>query len=247
MDRLSNFLQKLRWHLRGHVLRWKGTNSPRSRRHEDKEYEERLCKLVLEDIRDLLELKPEDKLIDIGCADGYLTQGLRSSVSSVTGIDRSSSLISLAKERHKIEGLSFRVGDVLSLSFDDATFDKVCCYSMLQYVCKADLSRVLTELTRITKPDGHILLGDIFDKSKEETFADVILSDSQISIPGHLVYWLEWLSLKLLNPVTMYEREDFTSLAKSMGLDVQFHEQRKDFPYSAICYDVVLRKSSITN
>lgn len=57
-----------------------------------------------------------------------------------------------------------RVGSILSLPFDDATFDCVWCANVVQYLTVAEFERAVGEFKRVLKPGGTLAIKE-FDAS----------------------------------------------------------------------------------
>ena len=78
-------------------------------------------KLAIPAVMELLAVKPNEKILDIGCGQGVLAQYIVSAQGLYTGIDVSEQLIKIAKNR-KLANAEFIRGDArrLSLSGYDA-------------------------------------------------------------------------------------------------------------------------------
>lgn len=98
-------------------------------------------------------LRPErdDRLLEIGCSRGFLTQRVRQELSSSTiGVDLNPEAIANAVT----EGLS--VMDAQSLAFEDESFDKIYSFHCIEHI--PDLHRAIREMDRVLRPGGRILL-----------------------------------------------------------------------------------------
>ncbi|KAI1299756.1 methyltransferase type 11 [Xylaria venustula] len=84
-------------------------------------------------------LKPDMRILDVGCGPGTITLDLAAHVpeGSVTGVDANSSAIETADKLCKQRGItnaSFSVGDVSRLPFDDNSFDVVHVHQVLGHL-----------------------------------------------------------------------------------------------------------------
>ncbi|OPY37005.1 MAG: tRNA (adenine(57)-N(1)/adenine(58)-N(1))-methyltransferase TrmI [Methanoregula sp. PtaU1.Bin051] len=107
-----------------------------------------------------LGLKEGDAVLDAGCglgSDAIRMAAMVGKTGHVTGIDLSERFIAIAEEKAKGTGLpiSFRVGDVRSLPFPDASFDAVRIQLTLQIL--KDPGQVLDEMIRVLRPGGRLL------------------------------------------------------------------------------------------
>jgi len=110
---------------------------------------------------DWLKIKNADHIIDIGCGTGddvIAMARLVGETGRVVGIDNSDKMISEAQKRvqQAIFPIEFYVGSASKLPFPDNTFDKSRSERVLQHLPKIEL--IITEIVRITKPGGNILI-----------------------------------------------------------------------------------------
>ncbi len=123
-------------------------------------------------IIDGLHLKKADRVLDVGCGMGADVFDLAARVGAaghVTGVDMSASLIEEAgrhAEAHTLP-VSFEVGDVQALRFEDDSFDAVRTERLLMHV--PDAERAIAEMTRVLRPGGHMA---VFDFDWETQFCD---------------------------------------------------------------------------
>jgi len=97
-------------------------------------------------------------ILDIGCGPGFAVLELAQVVGpegSATGVDLNARFIDEANQRAEgMENVSFvQVRDHV-LPFDDASFDRVICKNVLEYVPSAADS--LREVHRVTRPGGKV-------------------------------------------------------------------------------------------
>jgi len=107
-----------------------------------------------------LQLKGNERVLDIGCGDGKITAEIakRLSPGSVLGIDSSEEMINFSREkfpRDEYPNLYFKIIDARDLSFD-REFDVIFSNATLHWVI--DHAHVLHRIKKILKPGGRILL-----------------------------------------------------------------------------------------
>jgi len=102
--------------------------------------------------------------LDLGCGDGILSRPVAARGIPTVGIDRSHRMVSLAQQKADEAGVSswgiYRRGS-LPLSADieacyAGTAGLVLCSSVLEYI--ADYEEVLTQVLRLLKPGGRLIL-----------------------------------------------------------------------------------------
>ena len=101
-----------------------------------------------------LDLDGVSSLLDVGCGDGRVTAAIAARIpgARVIGIDPSPRMISIAPAA---EGLTFEIGDVLGLTYENA-FDAVVSFNALHWV--QDQFGALTRIAAALKKPGRALL-----------------------------------------------------------------------------------------
>lgn len=112
-----------------------------------------------------LELRAGLKVLDMGSGPGHTTMAIARHVlpgGHVTGVDINAEFIERAGGRAKAAGLQasieYRRCDFPPLPFADASFDRVWCKNVLEYVDDAAAS--VAEMARVTAPDGVVVAVD---------------------------------------------------------------------------------------
>lgn len=102
-------------------------------------------------------VQPGDRVLDAGAGPGRFTLELLRLGAHVTALDISPGQLELLRAR--VPDVEAMLGDITDLShFADDTFDVTVCFGgPLSYVLdRAD--RAVSELVRVTKPGGHLLV-----------------------------------------------------------------------------------------
>jgi ubiquinone/menaquinone biosynthesis C-methylase UbiE len=100
-------------------------------------------------------------LLDVGCGDGELASQLVRRGAVVTGLDADPVMIAAAYRRSEIEKTQQRLVEAQAeqLPFDDESFDCVVAVTVLCFVQEAE--RAVTEMARVLKPGGHLVIGEL--------------------------------------------------------------------------------------
>ncbi|KAJ7146361.1 S-adenosyl-L-methionine-dependent methyltransferase [Mycena epipterygia] len=112
----------------------------------------------------LSSLSPDMHILDVGCGPGTITADLAKRVPAghVTGIERSAEdVLQKARDAAAAQGIknvTYALGDALSLSFPDNSFDVVHAHQVLQHV--SDPVLALREMVRVAKPGGFVAVRD---------------------------------------------------------------------------------------
>jgi len=98
-----------------------------------------------------LEPQAGERILDLGCGDGALTEKLAASGATVVGIDASAELVTAARER----GIDARLADAQALTFS-SEFDAVFSNAAMHWM-KRDPDGVLAGVARALKPGGRFV------------------------------------------------------------------------------------------
>lgn len=120
-------------------------------------------------------LKPNGRLLDIGCGDGEFTEVLARDCIEALGIDLSPSLIDQARQRAAGSGaLSFEVGDIRGAAVS-GSYDIVACMGLFTCIVRPeDFIRTARLAVDALKPGGYLVLKDslILGGGTEHYFRD---------------------------------------------------------------------------
>jgi ubiquinone/menaquinone biosynthesis C-methylase UbiE len=107
--------------------------------------------------------QPGERILDIGCGPGLLIEDIAERVApagQVTGVDIAHSMLELARRRCARfgTGVTIEEANATRLPFDDAVFDAAVSTQVYEYV--PDVAAALTELHRVLKPGGRVVIVD---------------------------------------------------------------------------------------
>jgi trans-aconitate methyltransferase len=98
-----------------------------------------------------LAAKPAERILDLGCGDGHLTQRIAATGASVLGVDASPEMVAAARNR----GVVADVGNAEDLPYAEKTFDAVFSNAALHWVRNQDT--MLAQVRRVLKPGGRFV------------------------------------------------------------------------------------------
>jgi len=105
--------------------------------------------------------RSQDTLLDVACGAGHVVCAFAPSVHRATGIDLTPAMLERARALQTERGLtnvSWRLGDVLPLPFDEAAFSLVTARYAFHHF--PDPAAVLAEMTRVCAPGGTVMVVD---------------------------------------------------------------------------------------
>jgi SAM-dependent methyltransferase len=86
------------------------------------------------------------RILDVGAGEGALVERYRERGWNILGVDSA------------YESASVQRADLLALPFESASFDQALCLDVLEHVSLLDQPRALSEIARVLKPGGGLLL-----------------------------------------------------------------------------------------
>ncbi|SIQ68904.1 Glycosyltransferase, GT2 family [Aromatoleum tolulyticum] len=96
-------------------------------------------------------------VLDVACGEGYGAAMLAREARGVVGVDISEEAIAHARERYGAEeNICFHQGSALKIPMPDGHFDRVVSFETLEHL--AEQEAMLTEIRRVLKPDGVLIL-----------------------------------------------------------------------------------------
>lgn len=102
------------------------------------------------EVLDLLAPQPGERILDLGCGDGVLTEALVAAGAEVIGVDASADMVAAARDR----GIDARIADGTALDFDGG-FDAVFSNAALHWMTDSDA--VISGVRKALKPKGRFV------------------------------------------------------------------------------------------
>ena len=116
--------------------------------------ETRWTKMRLRNVLELVDPQPGERVLDLGCAAGSMTDFLARSGCDAVGVDASELGVSEARRLHP--KLRFEVGDVSRLPFEDCYFDKALAADLTEHLELETLRGMFRECRRVLVPGGTL-------------------------------------------------------------------------------------------
>jgi ubiquinone/menaquinone biosynthesis C-methylase UbiE len=144
---------------------------------------------VVGNLIDATELRPGERVLEVGCGTGVLDRWLArrtGRANRIMGVDINAYLLREAAMLVQREGLAdtieFRQGNAENLPFADEHFGVVMSSTVIQW---ADADRMLAEMVRVTKPGGRVaVIGHAHDLPRWVNLPLPTELKHQIEAPG---------------------------------------------------------------
>ena len=103
---------------------------------------------------------------DLGCGTGQVSAALAPFVAHVVAVDGSAAMLQAAWKRlHGHDNVDLRRGELEALPIDDARLDAATLMLVLHHI--AEPSKALSEVTRVLKPGGRLIVVDMLPHDRE--------------------------------------------------------------------------------
>lgn len=101
-------------------------------------------------------LDSNEKVLELGCGEGYGTHLLSGNSGSIFGLDIHKESLNHAIEKYESVNCKFRTYDGITIPFPDETFDRVVLFQVIEHI--EDDHGFLQEISRVLKPGGILFL-----------------------------------------------------------------------------------------
>src|SRR5271170_4254672 len=130
-------------------------------------------------VLELLAPKPGEKILDVGCGTGHLTAQIAEAGVEVLGVDRSTEMISQAKEKYP--ALRFEVMDATQIVAPEP-FDAVFSNATLHWIKEPE--RVITGIAKALRPGGRFVAEFGGKANTQELLNAVERAWTKLNLPG---------------------------------------------------------------
>ena len=121
------------------------------------------------------------RVLDLGCAGGFMAEALAARGAIVTGIDPAAEAIAAARAHAGQAGpvIRYEVGVGEALPYEAGDFDAVVCVDVLEHV--SDLPQVLAEVARVLRPGG-VFLFDTINRNPLARLATITVAEDVLRL-----------------------------------------------------------------
>ncbi len=189
---------------------------------------------LVEDIKEKLELKPTDTVLEVGCGAGALSNALIPFCYKIHSTDLAHGMVERAIKLYP--HLDVVQSDPLDLPYPAKKFDKAFVHSVFQYFSDYSYAEsVIDEISRVTKDSCLVLIADVMDLDTKEAYLDY-----RNQAPSSKAIWKSSVTGNIEH--LYYSRKFFEKFSsafqvKTLDRNIPHYENGK------YRFDVILRRS----
>lgn len=160
------------------------------------------------------------RILECGSGSGEVSAWLAANGYDVVLLDASPSALAFAEKRFQREGLSgeFVLGNVYDLPFEDASFDVVTSFGLLEHF--EDVDNVIAEMARVTRPGGMLFADIVTERFSVQTLGNVFNAIVRV-----VYYTLKLQPLEGIREAKSLFRPDFYENSYSTEQYIEFLER----------------------
>ena len=153
-------------------------------------------------VLELLDPKPGERILDLGCGTGHLTSKIAEAGATVVGVDRSEEMIRQAREAYP--SLPFKLMDACELDLN-GPFDAVFSNATLHWIKEPE--RVITGIAKLLRPGGRFVAEFGGRGNTQELLKAVGRAWTNLNLPGTAPH--PWYYPSVAEYTTLLEKSGF--------------------------------------
>lgn len=189
--------------------------------------------IIIEHLKDKLELIGDDHIIDLGCGNGLITREIAKAVDSIIGIERNQALYLQACNNNPLLNESYQNFDLLDFTEKYEHINKGYCYEVVQHFTHLQIKKLLEQIKLRIPNLTTLILGGIPDEKNKWAFYDTAERKKMLS---------KSLLESGKDPIgTWFYSDFFKYLADMMDISCEIIAQPPKLYTSHYRFDCVLR------
>jgi len=190
-------------------------------------------KIIINSIIEILHITNEDKILDLGCANGLITNEIAKYAKYVTGFDINQDLLTVANKHHKKNNIDYIQNNIMDIDFSQYDAKKFYMLAILQYF-EYNMLRELLQKISDQKESFILLIAEIPDQEKLLSFYD--------TKERRKFLFTELIEKKNSHIGNWWYKEHIIQICEDLGLKIEVKEQNSLLHTSHYRFDVKISK-----
>jgi len=205
---------------------------------------------MIDSVVGALALDRGSNVLEVGCASGFVASGLAPRVGRYCGVDLVEQPLTVARLM-ALPNAEFLQSDGAALRFADGSFDAAFAYDVFtNFPTFADGAPLITEMLRVVKPGGRVLVGSLTSADTEAQFrahaAEVGRVLDRMWGPNPIVPEpAPATPAGSPKPAVVgyyFNRADFSALAAANGVGVEFSDVHIGNPFRGFRFNAIFTR-----
>ena len=190
-------------------------------------------KIIVNSIIKVLNITNKDEILDLGCANGLITNQIAKYANFVTGFDINQDLLTVANEHHKKDNIDYILSNVMDIDFTQYNAKKFYMLAVAQYLEYKMLRKLLQKISN-QKESFILFITEIPDQEKLLSFYDTkerrnfLFTEIIENKKSHIGNW--------------WYKEHIIQMCESLGLSIEIQDKKTDLDTSHYWFDVLISK-----
>jgi cyclopropane fatty-acyl-phospholipid synthase-like methyltransferase len=194
---------------------------------------EGMFNIILNSVKENLDINKNDVVLDLGCANGLITHNIALDCLKILGYDLSKDLIDTAKKHHSRKNVTYINNNILNIDIKKTSIQKIYMYEVIQHLNYKELRKLLIEFNEElgnftffigSIPDAEKLLQFYNTKERKKYYFNEVLENGKF----HIGNW--------------WYKEQLEYLCEDLDLECKMIKQNSKLHTSHYRFDCLIKR-----
>ena len=190
-------------------------------------------KIIINSLTEVLQISDEDEILDLGCANGLITNEIAKYAKFVTGFDINQDLLAVANKHHKKNNIDYMQNNIMDIDFTQYNAKKFYMLAIVQYF-EYNMLRELLQKISNQKESFILFITEIPDQEKLLSFYDTKERRNFL--------FTELIEKKKSHIGNWWYKEHIIQICEDLGLAIEIKDPDPLLHTSHYRFDVLISK-----